>query len=273
MYGNRNAINPIVQFVDFEGFVVWGQKTLQRRPTALDRVNVRRLMFVIEKRIRSASRQLLFDPHDDILRQDYDAAEALIDAIENKLGYGDFAVRLREEVASSRKRTLEEKIDAAVARLTGMIDSHDWARAFREVQRLLEMFPGNPKVESLPARVTKARNDHKRALLQTYGEAVRVNNIDKSIELLKELDLYLTPQEAAALQESARGVFRTKLHNLGVQFSIFVSDEQWADALATGQQIVEEFPNSRMATEVREKLELLRTRAANAASRQQAKQP
>lgn len=29
MYGYRNAINPIVQFVDFEGFVIWGQKTLQ----------------------------------------------------------------------------------------------------------------------------------------------------------------------------------------------------------------------------------------------------
>ncbi|MDP6771710.1 MAG: phage tail sheath subtilisin-like domain-containing protein, partial [Anaerolineales bacterium] len=65
MYGQRNAVNPIVQFSDAEGFLVWGQKTLQRTPTALDRVNVRRLMFVVEKRIRQASRRLLFDPHDD----------------------------------------------------------------------------------------------------------------------------------------------------------------------------------------------------------------
>lgn len=71
MYGNRNCINPIVQFSDLEGFVIWGQKTLQRRPTALDRVNVRRLMFVIEKRIRAASRTLLFDPHDEIFRQKF----------------------------------------------------------------------------------------------------------------------------------------------------------------------------------------------------------
>jgi phage tail sheath protein FI len=48
MYGYRNAVNPIVQFIDFQDFLVWGQKTLQRRPTALDRVNVRRMMFVIE---------------------------------------------------------------------------------------------------------------------------------------------------------------------------------------------------------------------------------
>lgn len=71
MYGNRNAINPIVQFSDFDGFVIWGQKTLQRTPTALDRVNVRRLMFVIEKRIRQASRTLIFDPHDDIFQQKF----------------------------------------------------------------------------------------------------------------------------------------------------------------------------------------------------------
>jgi hypothetical protein len=34
LYGWRNAINPIIQFSDITGFVVWGQKTLQRRPTA-----------------------------------------------------------------------------------------------------------------------------------------------------------------------------------------------------------------------------------------------
>jgi phage tail sheath protein FI len=71
MYGFRNCVNPIVQFVDVDGFVVWGQKTIQRRPTALDRVNVRRMMFYIEKRIRNSSRQLLFDPHDEELRQKF----------------------------------------------------------------------------------------------------------------------------------------------------------------------------------------------------------
>lgn len=71
MYGNRNAINPIIQFSNSEGFLVWGNKTLQRNPTALDRVNVRRLMFVVEKRIREASRNLLFDPQDDEFRQQF----------------------------------------------------------------------------------------------------------------------------------------------------------------------------------------------------------
>jgi phage tail sheath protein FI len=99
MYGYRNAINPIVQFVDFQGFVIWGQKTLQRLPTALDRVNVRRLMFVIEKRIRAASRQLLFDPHDDILEQKFvRLATAILAEIQVGRGLTDFRVKCDAEL-------------------------------------------------------------------------------------------------------------------------------------------------------------------------------
>ena len=93
MYGYRNAINPIVQFVDFQGFVIWGQKTLQRLPTALDRVNVRRLMFVLEKEIRVAARQLLFDPHDSILEAKFvRIATAILTQIQVGRGIEKFIV-------------------------------------------------------------------------------------------------------------------------------------------------------------------------------------
>lgn len=99
MYGYRNCINPIVQFVDFEGFVIWGQKTLQRRPTALDRINVRRLMFYIEKRIRAASRSLLFDPHNDELRQKFvRIATAILTEVQVGQGVTDFRVKCDDEL-------------------------------------------------------------------------------------------------------------------------------------------------------------------------------
>jgi phage tail sheath protein FI len=99
MYGNRNAINPIVQFADFQDFVVWGQKTLQRRPTALDRVNVRRMMFVIEKRIRAASRQLLFDPNDEIFRQRFvQIASTILDEVVVGRGITDYIIQADEEL-------------------------------------------------------------------------------------------------------------------------------------------------------------------------------
>lgn len=99
MYGYRNAINPIVQFTDIEGFVIWGQKTLQRRPTALDRVSVRRLMFYVEKRIRAASRQLLFDPHDEILRQKFvRLATNILSEVQIGRGINAFLVKCDEEL-------------------------------------------------------------------------------------------------------------------------------------------------------------------------------
>lgn len=93
MYGNRNAINPIINFNNLGGFVVWGQKTLQRLPTALDRVNVRRLMFVAEKRIRAASKSLLFDPNDDQFRSKFvELAKGILQEIQVGRGIYDFII-------------------------------------------------------------------------------------------------------------------------------------------------------------------------------------
>jgi len=99
MYGNRNAINPIVQYADFQDYVVWGQKTLQRKPTALDRVNVRRLMFVIEKRIRAASRPLLFEPHDEQFRSRFvEIATRILQEVQVGRGLTAFIIKADEEL-------------------------------------------------------------------------------------------------------------------------------------------------------------------------------
>lgn len=99
MYGNRNCINPIVQFVDVDGFLVWGQKTLQRRPTALDRVNVRRLMFYIEKRIRTAVRGLLFDPNDDIFRKTFvSICAGILEEVRRGRGLTDYFIKADDEL-------------------------------------------------------------------------------------------------------------------------------------------------------------------------------
>jgi phage tail sheath protein FI len=53
-------INPIANFLN-DGICVWGQKTLQARPSALDRVNVRRLLIEVKKFIASSTRYLVFE--------------------------------------------------------------------------------------------------------------------------------------------------------------------------------------------------------------------
>ena len=55
-------INPIAKF-PAEGIVIFGQKTLQVTPSALDRINVRRLMIFVKKRISQMANQVLFDPN------------------------------------------------------------------------------------------------------------------------------------------------------------------------------------------------------------------
>ncbi len=200
--------------------------------------------------------------HADLMRQDYKTAEAFIDRIETRFGYTDEAARLRQEVEAFRRSTEEEKTDGAINRIQEVIDRRDWARASREAQLLAKLFPNSHRVADLPRRIEEARVKHKGELLRAYGEDVKKNDVDGSIELLRELDAYLTPQEGAALEESARDIFRKKLHNLGVQFAIFVNDKQWAKAVATGDEIMHEYPNTRMAQEAREKMDQLRALAA-----------
>lgn len=200
--------------------------------------------------------------HEDLMRQDYRSAQALIDTIENRLGYVEEAARLRAEVEASQKATLQEKIDQAISRVKKTLEQKDWPRALREAKRLVRLFPHNNEIAALPGQVEAARVGHKRDLLESYGDAVRKNDVDRGIEMLKELDTYLTPQEAAALEESARGVFRAKLQHLGVQFALRVTEGQWSDAIVVGEEIVREFPNSRMAQEVRQKMDSLKAKAA-----------
>ena len=56
----ENRINPIANFPN-DGIAIWGQKTLQAVPSALDRVNVRRLLIAVKKFIASSTRYLVFE--------------------------------------------------------------------------------------------------------------------------------------------------------------------------------------------------------------------
>jgi phage tail sheath protein FI len=99
MYGNRNCVNPIIQFVDTQGFLIFGQKTLQRRPTALDRINVRRMMLYVEKRIKVASRDLLFEPNDEVFRNRFiSVANGILQEVQVGRGITDFVIKADAEL-------------------------------------------------------------------------------------------------------------------------------------------------------------------------------
>lgn len=93
MYGNRNAVNPIISFPDLGNFVIFGQKTLQRRPSALDRVNVRRMLLFVEKQIKLNARDLIFEPNDPVLWNSFiTMATNVMTPIKNRRGMTAFKI-------------------------------------------------------------------------------------------------------------------------------------------------------------------------------------
>jgi hypothetical protein len=61
------GLNPIV-FFNTDGFAIYGQKTLQTKPSAFDRINVRRLFLTLEKAVQSTLRTFVFEPNTDFTR-------------------------------------------------------------------------------------------------------------------------------------------------------------------------------------------------------------
>ena len=62
MYGGLNALNPIVEFPS-KGIMVFGQKTTLRANSAVNRINVRRMLIYIKKLIKNAMEGMIFEPH------------------------------------------------------------------------------------------------------------------------------------------------------------------------------------------------------------------
>ena len=203
---------------------------------------------------------------EEMAKQDWEAALVLADEIERGFGYRGEAARVRQEIDQARQETARRQINDALGTIDRHTRAEQWSAALREADRLMQMFPESEQVRNLPVEIENRRQGHKRQLLSSWTDAVARHDVDGSIEILKQLDTYLTPAEAESMQETARSVFKEKLNNLGKQFSAAVQDHRWIEAIRVGEQVIREFPNSRIAQEVRENMESLRQRAAEPAS-------
>jgi phage tail sheath protein FI len=87
-------INPIASF-PAEGIVVFGQKTLQATPSALDRINVRRLLIYLKKQISIISTTILFDPNIQVTWDRFLASvEPLLKSVKARYGLQEYRVIL-----------------------------------------------------------------------------------------------------------------------------------------------------------------------------------
>lgn len=198
----------------------------------------------------------------DIQDRDWNAAMILVKELAERFGYRQDAESFRTRIERARAETLEAQVSEAIRRLDAMIGEQRWADAMAEAASIGRLYPESPRVEGLTDRVVTARDRFKHDLERRFLEAAQREDTELAMNLLKELDLYLTEEEAERYREVARGVIGRARDNLGVRFKIAVQDKNWNTALEVAEQILEEFPNSRMATEVREMLDGLRERAA-----------
>tara|TARA_R110000824_G_scaffold174782_1_gene352931 strand:- start:3142 stop:5211 length:2070 start_codon:yes stop_codon:yes gene_type:complete len=92
MYSGGNVVNPIVNFPQ-QGIMIFGQRTAQRNPTALDRVNVRRLMIIIRKQLLASTRRFVFEPNDATTWENIlHVVNPLLDDIARRRGLVDYKV-------------------------------------------------------------------------------------------------------------------------------------------------------------------------------------
>lgn len=92
----KSGVNPVVTFPG-EGTVLFGDKTLLAKPSAFDRINVRRLFIVMEKAIATAAKFQLFEFNDGFTRAQFkNLVEPFLRDVQGRRGITDFVVKCDE---------------------------------------------------------------------------------------------------------------------------------------------------------------------------------
>jgi hypothetical protein len=118
----KYRINPIATFSD-TGTIIWGNKTLQVRESALDRINVRRLLLRARKLISAVAVRLLFEQNDEQVRNEFlRLVNPILEAIKKERGLYDFRVTVSNDPEDIDSNTLRGKIYIKPTRSLEFID-------------------------------------------------------------------------------------------------------------------------------------------------------
>lgn len=237
---------------------------LCRELAMLESINQRLLLSETAKKITYRAEDLAVlrkTLNDDIRKGEYNAAMVLVADLANTYGQLEESEDFRQQIEEARRIDQEQKVAAGITVLEQKIADHDFVAADREAARLKRLYPDSPAVEDLAKRVKTARDQYKHELERAFLHASEREEIDRALDIMKVLDKMLSHDEAEPFREVARGVIGKKRDNLGVQFKLAVHDRDWANAVTAGEQIIKDFPNTRMADEVRERIDQLRANA------------
>jgi hypothetical protein len=106
----EGRINPMATFSD-QGVVIWGNKNLQIADSALDRLNIRRLLLQTRKLISAVAVRLLFEQNDQIVRNQFlSLVNPILENIKRERGLADFRVQLSSDPEEIDRNELRGKI-------------------------------------------------------------------------------------------------------------------------------------------------------------------
>ena len=206
---------------------------------------------------------------EDIERGDFNSGLVLCRDMERLFGYTEEAEHLRHRVLLARNSQLAVRIDEEVARVAAILDDGDVDAAEEAGKRLQRMYPDSPGLLGLEARIRGMRQQTKRDLKARFLTAASRGDSLEAMAILRDLDRQLGHDEAMEIQAAAAEVIAQHRESLTVRFKMAVSDHRWEEACAAGMEIIQDFPNDRMAHEVREMLPKLQDRAGEEAEESQ----
>ncbi len=219
--------------------------------------NAKRILF------RDRELQLLRQTvQDDISKGAFHSALILCEQMSNIFGAVEEAEQMRTQVQQIIHNQHENRIREEMEQLHELLNKHKWVEAYQFSARLRRLFPESPLLHGIEQTIADARTEYGHELEDRFLQAAQSDNVEQAMALLRELDRYLTPEEARRFRDTATTVITTYRENLGARFKMAVNDHRWQDAIDFGQEITRQFPNTKMAEEVNEILETIKVRAA-----------
>ncbi|MGI9014140.1 MAG: hypothetical protein ACR2GY_07815 [Phycisphaerales bacterium] len=200
-----------------------------------------------------------------IAARHFEGAESLCRVMQTSLGHGELAASCRGRIERARAQAVHDQTEAALVEFEACLNRRDWGGAYQEAARIRRLYPDLSMSAHLDERVESARDEHKLELEHAFRDASARDDVSHAMSVLKELDRYLTREEGERLRDDAADIIQRYRERLGTSFQIALQEKRWSDAAQFGTTIMEEYPNSKMAGEVRSMIEVLRTRATQAA--------
>tara|TARA_B110000116_G_scaffold200082_1_gene174990 strand:- start:408 stop:1493 length:1086 start_codon:yes stop_codon:yes gene_type:complete len=197
---------------------------------------------------------------DDLATGDVHAALMLCDQMGSEFGAVEESEKLRSQIQEALHKQHETRIQDELKLLDALLTEHKWVEAYQFTAKMRRLYPETPLLHGVEQHIADTRVQYRHALEARFVDAAEKNNVEIAMELLKELDRYLTPDEARRFMETADSVITKYRDTLGTRFKLAVSDRRWTEAIGFGDAIIAQFPNTTMAREVRELLDTMQNR-------------